>query len=62
MDGMTTTGKDLRDERERAGLSQAEMARRMGRHKMTVWRWEGQAIVNEQSASEYRAALEGARA
>lgn len=54
---MSTTGKALRDERTRAGLSLAEMARRMGRDRVTVWRWEGQAIVTDDQAAEYRAAL-----
>jgi len=54
---MTTTGTALRDERNRAGLSLSELARRMGRDRVTVWRWEGQAIVSEDQAREYRAAL-----
>ena len=54
---MSTTGKALRDERTRAGLSLAEVARRMGRDRVTVWRWEGQAIVTDQQAAEYRAVL-----
>ena len=60
---MTTSGKALRDRRVRAGLSLAEVARRMGRDRVTVWRWEGQAIVTDTQASEYLAVLEpGGRA
>lgn len=35
------TGTELRAIRERLGMSQAELARAVGRkHYMTVWRWE----------------------
>jgi transcriptional regulator with XRE-family HTH domain len=52
-----TTGAALRDERERAGLSLSELARRMKRDRVTVWRWEGQRTVSDAQAAEYRAAL-----
>ena len=57
MQHMTTTGAALRDERIRAALSLSELARRMGRDRVTVWRWENQAIVTIDQAREYRAAL-----
>ena len=62
MPPMTTTGAALRDERERAGLSLSELARRMGRDRVTVWRWENQAIVTIDQAREYRTTLAGLQA
>jgi DNA-binding transcriptional regulator YiaG len=37
---MTMTTTQLRTIRTKLGLSQAQLAARLGVHLMTVWRWE----------------------
>lgn len=51
------TGPELRTMRQAAGLSLAEVARRMGRDRVTVWRWEQSATVDAARADRYRQAL-----
>lgn len=52
-----TTGMDLRLERTAARVRLGVLAARMGRHPATVNRWEGAAVVPDDRAQAYRAAL-----
>lgn len=52
-----TTGMDLRLERTAARVKLGELAARMGRHPATLNRYEGRAVVPDDVAQEYRAAL-----
>lgn len=53
----TTTGLELRLERTAARVKIVDLARRMGKHRATVARYEGLALVDEGTADQYRRAL-----
>ena len=52
-----TTGPDLRAERTAAGVTLNDVARGMHLSRMTVWRYETIAVVPDEIAARYRAAL-----
>lgn len=54
---METSGTDLKVKRVRAGISQLDLAARMGRTRQTVARYEGLARVPVQVAEDYERAL-----
>jgi hypothetical protein len=54
---MATSGLSLRLERVAARVKLIDLAKRMERSRATVARYEGLAIVPEDSAGEYRTAL-----
>lgn len=54
---MTTTGKDLKLERVAADIQANVLADRMGVSRSTLWHIEKAALVTEQQAADYRAAL-----
>jgi hypothetical protein len=54
---MDTTGLDLRLERVAARVKLIDLAQRMGRHRATVARYEGLAVVDADIVYEYRQAL-----
>lgn len=51
------TGPHLRRERERADVTQLELAAEMGVDRGTVWRYENSAYVKAEKARRYEAAL-----
>lgn len=51
------TGMDLRLERTAARVNVKALARRMGVHRATLHRYEGQAVVDPATAAAYRRAL-----
>jgi transcriptional regulator with XRE-family HTH domain len=53
-----TAGRDLRYERQLRGLTQAEMAERLGTDRATIVRKEQQAEVNPLFVLRYREALQ----
>jgi transcriptional regulator with XRE-family HTH domain len=53
----TTTGLELRLERTAARVKIVDLAQRMGKHRATVARYEGLAVVDEATADRYRRAL-----
>lgn len=54
---MPTTGLDLRVERTAARVKLIDLAKRMGRSRATLHRYEGLAIVDPDVAVAYREAL-----
>lgn len=54
---MQTSGLELRLERVAARVKLIDLARRMGLHRATVARYEGLAVVDPETAYQYRAAL-----
>ena len=54
---MATTGTDLLVERTRSRVKQQDLAARMGRSRVTLSKYERLAVVPDQVAAEYRAAL-----
>ena len=54
---MATSGLDLRLERVAARVKLIDLAKAMTRSRATVARYEGLAIVPDDSAAEYRMAL-----
>lgn len=54
---MATSGLDLRLERVAARVKLKALAERMERHRATVARYEELAVVDDEIASDYRAAL-----
>lgn len=57
MDTTTTTGPDLRQEREYANLTQAQVAAKMGVDRTAVVRNEGKVRVHAGWARRYREAI-----
>lgn len=51
------SGTDLKVERIRAGLTQLEVAKRMGVSRQTLWGIERQETVDADREAQYRAAL-----
>ena len=56
-----TSGADLAKEREAAGLTKAELARRMGISKQYLGRIETQPYPSADIKTRYRAALKGTK-
>jgi hypothetical protein len=54
---METTGLDLRLERVAARIKITDLAKRMGRSRATLHRYEGLAVVDPDIAAAYRQAL-----
>ena len=54
---MNTTGTQLRAEREARGVSLNALAKAMGVHRSTLWRYEGQATVDDTIVTRYRECL-----
>ena len=50
-------GEKLRKEREDAKVSLNDLARAMGKHRSTVWRYEGLASVEVDIVNRYRDSL-----
>jgi transcriptional regulator with XRE-family HTH domain len=60
-DHVCTSGADLAKERESAGLTKAELARRMGISKQYLGRIETQPYPSAETKTRYRAALKGTK-
>ena len=52
-----TTGADLKEARERAGLTQEQIADRLHVHRVTVTAWEGKAEVKKLKAERFLKAV-----
>lgn len=52
-----TTGADLKEARERAGLTQEAIADRLRVHRVTVTAWEGKAEVKKLKAERFLQAV-----
>lgn len=58
-DNKDFTGADLRAARERAGLTQQEVADRLGHSRQTLVSWEQRASVAPTKARRYLEAVRG---
>lgn len=54
---MHTTGAELQEAREAAGLTQEQVAERMGLHRVTIANWEARARVANPKADRYLRAV-----
>ncbi len=54
----TRTGKDLREMREAAGLTQAQVAERVGVRRETIVDWERRAVVRDFMVTQYERVIE----
>lgn len=53
-----TSGATLRDQRKRARVTILALAEATGWHRSTIWRYEAQAVVDDEIASRYRESLD----
>lgn len=52
-----STGTELQEARERAGLTQEQVAAKLGVHRQTVTAWEGKAQVKPLRAERFLTAV-----
>ena len=50
---MAITGPDLKQAREAAGVTKLDLARQLGWHRSTIWRYERDAIVPSDRAADF---------